>query len=239
MAKWTREFQLWIHQLLFGDEYQIHGLPVIAPASINSDIRYLLLKNRPYEQAEVKFCREELNFGDNVLELGGSIGVVSAVIRSRIGPDALHVIVEADDTLADVCLENARKGANPNRVFIVNAAIDYSGSTFVNFQVGQNSHTGRLSQSASGKKIRAIRAIDCIAPFADEHFSLVCDIEGAELNLVRYDGPVFDRCKRIIMELHPAIYPRGEDDKRFIMAAIGNLGFRNVGQAGDVYFWER
>ena len=51
--------------------------------------------------------RKYLSIVMTVIELGGCYGIVSALIRKQIGPDAKHIIVEADPSPAKICVLNA------------------------------------------------------------------------------------------------------------------------------------
>lgn len=115
------------------------------PPFIDAEIRSLLAKGRAYEEAEARFVKKYLAGGINVVELGGSIGVISSLIRSRIGPEAYHLVVEADPVLAGVCEHNASLSVAPDRCRVFQAAIDYSGASTVTFVSGHNAHTGRLA----------------------------------------------------------------------------------------------
>ena len=66
-----------------GDKYNLTGLEVIIPSSVSPGIRYLLAKGRPYEADEIELVSSVLKKGNNVLELGGSLGLLSRVIRNN------------------------------------------------------------------------------------------------------------------------------------------------------------
>ena len=91
----------------YGDKFLINGLEVIIPKTVSPNIRYLLAKGRPYEVDEIELVSSVLRQGNNVLELGGSLGLLSRVIRNKIGPLAQHLIVEADPNLISICRKNA------------------------------------------------------------------------------------------------------------------------------------
>ena len=50
-----------------------------------------------------------------------------------------------------------------------------------------------------------------------DEFDLVCDIEGAELDLVRLDAGVLSRCNLAIIEMHPDTFEgRGVSEAQFV-----------------------
>lgn len=205
--KGKRGFLLALRRVFRGDRFRTNGVEVTVPAIVDAEIRYGLLRGRPYEQAEADLIRKALRKDMNVLELGGSIGVISTVIRSVIGPSATHVIVEADEALAQVCARNASHGADRGRAIVKRGAIDYSGAPHVFFDSGHNAHTGHVDQNAStGTAVPTITASAAAADLPEGSFALVCDIEGAEYPMIEQDAEVLDRISVIIMELHPERY---------------------------------
>ncbi|MGY8789588.1 MAG: hypothetical protein ACKVKR_04735, partial [Pseudomonadales bacterium] len=82
----------------------------------------------------------------NVIELGGSLGIISALIRNQIGPRAKHIIVEANRDLASICALNAKQNGEVGATEVVVAAIDYSGAESVKFSAGNNAHIGHVSR---------------------------------------------------------------------------------------------
>jgi len=75
-----------------------HGVPVHVPKGIPWDIYKQLLRGQ-YEKAEQQLIAKHLNPQVPVLELGGSIGVVSAYIGFILEPPTPHIIVEANPKL--------------------------------------------------------------------------------------------------------------------------------------------
>jgi FkbM family methyltransferase len=234
-----RRLVLWLHSLLKGQDFVVHGVKVTLPRTVSEELRYLLLRNGPYEDGEVALCRKMLSSGINVLELGGSLGVVSAVVRSIIGSEAVHVVVEANNKLADVCLENASRSAVPGKTVLINAAIDYSGVDFVHFEEGGSSFDGRVSAHSKGVPIPTITASECEGHFGGMPFALVCDIEGAEKDLVCHDRDFLSNCRSIVMEMHPTMYEAGQRDLDAVLSTLEHCGFQITDQVGDVFLFTR
>ena len=122
-----------------------HGIPVKIPSTIQTSVRYAFARGRPYEEAEAKMIINHLPLDTNVIELGGCLGVISALIRHRIGSTAHHLIVEANPDLTKICLSNATNTTTKNTNIIV-AAVDYSNKKYVNFVFGHHMHVGRVSK---------------------------------------------------------------------------------------------
>ncbi|WP_412079773.1 FkbM family methyltransferase [Thalassobacter stenotrophicus] len=167
------------------------------------------------------FVKKYLARGMNVVELGGSIGVISSTIRSRIGRWAYHLVVEADPLLAGVCEHNASLNAAPDRCCVFQAAIDYSGASTVTFACGHNAHTGRLTtRDEQGLTVPAISLSEVAAALPPGPFALVCDIEGAEAEMIASKKSVFSAISTIVVGGHPVILPFLRGLGRRIYAAI-------------------
>lgn len=224
--------------MLRGNRYRVHGLELQVPTSVDAEIRYLLLRGRPYEQAEADLTKSALKPGMNVLELGGSIGVISAVVRSVIGPVARHVIVEANADLAEICRLNASRGANDGAVKVVWGAIDYTGNATVSFDLGHNSHTGRVAETG-GTAVPALTASDAAKFLPNGAIALVCDIEGAEFPMVMHDDALLGRCSVIIMEIHPPYYATQGGSTASLVEKLARHGLLLRRQIDDVLLFQR
>jgi hypothetical protein len=91
-----------------------------------------------YESAERRFVRCFLPHDVDVVELGGSLGIVTQTIRRRVGKERRVVTVEADSELA-----RRLAAATAGAVDVVHAAIDYTGD-------GATTHFSRGSDNVSG-----------------------------------------------------------------------------------------
>ena len=215
-----------------------HGIVVSVPREADVKLRYDLARGRPYEAAEAKMIETYLRFGTPVIELGGCLGIVSALIRRQIGPDATHIVVEAKSELARICAANARIGATDAAVRVVVAAIDYSGTQTVSFSTGKTAHGGHVS-TAGELRVPAITLSSLAAAMPAGQFALVCDIEGAELAMVEREDAVLRRVDLLILETHPKSYPAGVADRDRMIAMIQSNGLRQVAQDKNVYAFKR
>ena len=161
-----------------------HGISIKVPKDADIAIRYLLARGRPYEGPEADMVSKYLPLGMNVIELGGCYGIISALIRKQIGPDARHIIVEANPSLAKICARNANLENTNNMADVVVAAVDYSGAKEIRFAPGPNAHTGRVANNGErGFTVPTTTLAEQLLKLPKNKFILVCDIEGAELDL--------------------------------------------------------
>ena len=70
-------------------------------------------------------------------------------------------------------------------------------------------------------------------------FALICDIEGAELQLFEKEDEVLSRLSVIILETHPSLYPNGLVDEHKILEKIENLGLQEIERDKNVVCFAR
>lgn len=221
------------------EDFAPHGVPVHIPEGSDLAITYLLAKGRAYEAEEAGMVRDFLAPGMNVIELGGCFGVVSALVRKTIGPDARHIIVEANPALIGTLTRNATSGAAPGRTEVLNAAVDYSGAPSVTFSIGPNAHMGRLGAGGQTVTVPALRLSDLAARLPEGPYALVCDIEGAELGLFAAEAGALDRVDLVILETHPDAYPRRKADLDAMLGLLADAGLARVRAEEDVVCFRR
>lgn len=234
---------LWLYER-FGRSTEVFhpfGVEVHVPKGSDLSMRYNLTRRRPYEVGEATLIGKHLRPGTHVIELGGCVGVISAVTRRAIGPDARQIVVEAEAALVPVCAANAARGAAPGASTTVHAAVDYSGAPVVRFASGHNAHVGHVAQGGeTGAEVPATTLSQLMADFpAEGEAALICDIEGAELALCRTEGPALARFSVIVMELHPGIYPNGAADQAAIERDLKAAGFDPVESIDQVTCFRR
>ncbi len=240
MQTFRRKAHLAVLRLLGREQlvYAPHGIPVAVPREADVKLRYDLARGRPYEEAEAAMIRAHLKSGTAVIELGGCLGIISALIRRHIGPDAPHIVVEANDELAAFCAPDARIGAAADATRIVVAAVDYSGMPTVNFDTGRTAHGGHVA-AKGGISVSAITLGALARNLPNGQFALVCDIEGAELGLIEHEAAELQRVSLFILETHPKGYPKGMADTERLIGLVEATGLRRVAQVKNVYAFIR
>lgn len=215
-----------------------HGIDVSVPPDADLKIRYDLARGRPYEGSEAAMIIAHLPKSMPVIELGGCLGIISALIRRQIGPDATHIVVEANAELAEFCRPNAMIGAADGATQIVVAAVDYSGAPSVSFATGRMAHSGRVSEGGT-MSVPTTTLAKLAAALPDGPFALICDIEGAEMPLVLHETALLARVAVFVLETHPKLYHGGKADMEALIAAVEKTGLRCVAQARNVYAFTR
>ncbi|WP_415920818.1 FkbM family methyltransferase [Tateyamaria sp. SN6-1] len=166
------------------------------------------LRNNTYELKEAKAVLKVTQTDDVVMELGGGIGFVSSVVAKRRAVKHIHVF-EANADLAgyirDLHLENGIDNAT-----VHNAILGKRKGT-VDFHVRRTLVGSSLSEDAVGgitrtDKVEVMNARSQMRAIKPD--VLVCDIEGAEAELI----PLLDlsSVRAAVIELHPQwIGPEG------------------------------
>jgi len=194
-------------------------------------VRYLLISGK-YESAERGALKTALISELPTVEFGGGIGVVSCLTNKILKWPARHVVVEANNTL--LALLESHRHRNKCEFEILNKALAYDRST-VEFTVDDNFLMGRMD--LPGNKRISVQTTTLLAVLDQAGFdvcNLVCDIEGAECDLVENELEILKtRVACIIMETHPAI--RGEEAVTLMMDKLGNSGFKVVAKDGSTY----
>jgi FkbM family methyltransferase len=206
-VEFRRRLRLFIHSAIYGDTFSIHGLKVVIPKEAGLELRYEVMRRR-YENVEAAAVRKYLSRGISVLELGGSLGIVSKVIREQMGADATHVILEANPNIVSICQKNAVSQIGNGKTEVINAALAY-GAEQVGFRFGHNANVGRVEKETNNELI-SVRAVSLSSLVSllppNSPFNLVCDIEGAELDMFVNEHDVFSRLQIGIVEIHPDIF---------------------------------
>lgn len=221
--------------------FSIHGVQVEIPSQIDTRIRFFIARGR-YENAEAALVRAHVAPGDTVIELGGALGVISAVIRDQIGPEGQHIVVEPNEAVFEVCARNARSGDTLGRTQMVAAAIAYGTPkvTLVREASLLDNHVaaGR-SDGQDSKDVPATSLADLHKTIGGERFVLVCDIEGAEVDLVENDALALAHCDKIIMEVHPAFMESRGKSLQMVLDGLSAMGFEQVSLERNALFMSR
>ena len=202
----------------------------IDPRVVPANVIDLLLTHR-YEQAERAALAKFLDCDVPVVELGACIGVVSCVTNRRLRDPERHVVVEANPALLPLLEDNrARNGC---RFKVVHAALAY-GVESITFNVNDNVLASSLwGEKRRGVVVPTVTLEGLLDENGLERATVICDIEGAELQLVEHELPTLSkRIVAIIMETHERLV--GEEKNRQMFARLESAGFDVVHKDGDV-----
>jgi FkbM family methyltransferase len=181
----------------------------------------------PERRAVVRYLRRDLP----VVELGGSIGVVACVTNRLLKDRTAHIVVEANPLAIPFLDRNKQR--NRCEFEIVNRAIAY-GADSVTFRPSSdmcgNSITAEGDQPAV--TVPTLQLRDLVRQRGFSRFTLVCDIEGLEYDLVQHEADILRNAETIILETHARLI--GEHKNQSMMTRLRELGFRVVEESGFV-----
>ncbi len=183
-----------------------------------------------YEQYERKAVLEYLSPGLPVIELGACLGVVSCITNKRLQHPKRHVVVEANPAVVPFLKRN--RSHNHCEFQILNLAIAY-GRDSIEYAPTDNFAGNALGETAGARKIRVptITLRQIAQRYGFERFTLICDIEGHEREMIEREGETLARADLIVLETHARLI--GADANAKLLAQLHGLGFEIV--AGDSY----
>ena len=231
-----------LRDLALGPRYRIEGARLSLPRGGNAFIKLALISDA-YERDEREMIKAFLPPDLPVIELGGSYGVVSFTIRRCLMADQTLVVVEANPAVLPICQANVAVAGATDRTRVVHAALAYGDST-VRFKITGNVHTSHLVFDGStgpgivdvpSANLQSLRETNAITG----PYSLVCDIEGAELLMLRNDAQALSDCHLLIMETHPDAYAAMDGSLAEVFGHLDRLGFRVFNKRTDVVMARR
>jgi FkbM family methyltransferase len=197
---------------------------------VSDALKSRLLYGR-YERTERELLRRHLAPSPPVLELGGGMGVVACVVNGRLVDRTRHVVVEANPLMLPLIRANAEM--NGSKFTLVHGAISY-GATHVSLHAGEDllgSQTTRADGGGIGNgsgpalsgSVPVVTLENLIDRYGFDQCTLICDIEGAEIDLVDHECDTLrSHVAMIVIEEHP----------EYCSAEVRASMFRRLEEAG-------
>lgn len=203
----------------------------------------LVLKRGEYEGLERKLLKSYDLTGETIIEMGGSIGILTAVLSKKVGNKGHVISVEASKKISSYSRFWLEKDQNTKVVTGFGFPVSNTAGIvdIVNFDESGNTLQGKLIYNLNPKReihnnlIFDIQKI--VNLFKIQPTILVADIEGSEkiITDIRPDFP--STIKIILIELHPFLYGKNISDQ--IINRIIKEGFFIQVSEGNVYLFER
>lgn len=158
-----------------------------------------------------------------VIELGGSIGVMSCLINRRLKAPEHHLVVEANTDLLTILTTN--RDRNNCQFAIINRALAYGVQDVVFYQ--HRKFVGGSVQRETDRSV--IVPATTLASLVTQHnlptpITLVCDIEGGEIDLVMHEIDLLaDHVAMLFFDTHPYIV--GEARVLEMIQSLTDAGF--------------
>jgi FkbM family methyltransferase len=197
---------------------------------------------RPERQAVQRFLDPSLP----LVEFGGSVGVVSCLANRRLSDPSQHVVIEANPDLIPLLKKN--RDRNECKFTILPRVVAYGSEQVVfhsnktNF-VGSTALTHHANDTIVGDvlediEVQTITLQSVLDQYGFNQCTLICDIEGAEAELVEHEFDVImEKVRVIIIEVHE--YFLGKEGVRNLLARFEELGFRYAHHEQETYVFQR
>jgi FkbM family methyltransferase len=193
-------------------------------SDLEENVRVPLLMNE-YEKEEREAVKRFLNRSLPVIELGGSLGVVSCVINKRLAHPEKHVVVEADPNIVPKLTAN--RELNACKFEILNCALAYDADE-VAFAISHDTRGGGIYVQGTGHvTVRTVTLQKLAQERGFSRFTLVCDIEGSEVDLVAREKDLLaSAVDTFILETHPKV--SGAERVAAMLRDLKSLGFETA-----------
>ncbi len=203
----------------------------------------LILKKGEYEVSERNLIRSCNLDGEAVIEMGGSIGILTAILVNKVGPSGKVISVEASEKISAYSrywLEN-----NHNTKILTGFAFPVAEVAnmieSIKFDQSGSSLEGKIHFNYSKKVENVNNSIYDIKKISNlfnlKPTVLVVDIEGSEKIILDQKPNFPSSIKLILIEFHPQFY--GESYKFELIKKIIDEGFVIKKSEGKVFLFER
>jgi FkbM family methyltransferase len=193
-----------------------------------------------YEGSEIRFVNKYITTDFDVVELGGSIGIVASYIGKKLKGKKKIVSVEAFPSFAKIIERNLNVNHISQYKVIPKAIAANKGYVYFTNDLGLNI-TGVTSLTPTNDtiKVEATSLSDVLSENNISNYSLVVDIEGAEVELLLDDVKSLDTCNLLILETHETTYKGVKYTPNDITQLVLNAGFSLVESDGKNYVFKK
>jgi hypothetical protein len=238
-----------VPEFVWPKDFQLDGVPIpVRGAPYSFGVKRLLCRG-DYEKPERQLVARILRPGMNVVEMGGSIGVLTAIIASRIHPGGSLVSVEAAEDLvaySRTWLERRYPHVKVVQgyafpVLRLPAGLKVHG--FDNHGVSLGGQVAYTVSPAAAASTADGSTYDIATLCGKNHVPppdvLVADIEAAEAVLLLPGVQLPPSIRHVVIELHPGLYAGKTADRDRLIRFFEAEGLRLVERAGESYLFSR
>jgi FkbM family methyltransferase len=202
-------------------EYNLHGIKLPIDRSIITDrILYSIMRGH-YESTEAEALRKFVLPRDNILELGGGIGLISS-LAAKVAHEGKVICVEANPHLIPYIQKvHQANGVKPT---VINAiAAGNSAKTEATFYLRKNFWVSSMSPEPRDYVDQVQVPLASITKLVTDHKPtvVIIDIEGGEMDLI--DSDWTHGVRLVMMEIHPDV--TGDASTLKLTSFFEKLGF--------------
>jgi len=205
-----------------------------APRSILPRHARMRIRRGDHEHEEIALALQHVDADATVLELGGCVGGVSCALNGILHNPERHVVMEIDAKVLPVLRRN--RDRNKSRFSIVHGGL--SRDPHIRFRRKRNAVLNSTKSTEGRKRTSpAYGFTDLYNTFASRFDTLVMDVEGAEIDIIRDFSDEIQQMRCIIVEFHPHLAHADEIDE--CRNELVRMGFQPVQKKGDTEAWKR
>jgi len=227
---------IWPKTVVFdGVEIPVRGM------NYTFGVKWVLTKG-VYEDSERMLLKKVLKDGDSVLEMGASIGVVTAIISKLIGKSGRLISIEASELLANQTREWIELKGNVKIVQGFGFPVDKVPNKYrsLNYKFDGNSLGGYIDFSENTNSKSSDNIFDLSRIEIENNFkpsSLILDIEGSEIVVMEANVNIPEYIQNIVIEMHPDMY--GIETENKIISKFYEFGFIHKIEMNHVFLLSR
>ncbi len=191
-----------------------------------------------YEIEERNALKHFFNPELPVIELGGAIGVIACLTNKSLIHPEKHVVVEANPEILSLLKDN--RDRNNCQFTILHGAVAY-GTNEVTFNLNEDfwASSAQYSSNRTGTvKVQTINLKQIADKFNFDKFTLICDIEGAEVDMVKFDEEVLrDQVETLMLEVHEHVH--GEEPIKNMLLNLEKMNFKSAFEKSGVHVLQK
>ena len=214
-------------------------ITVEVPPSFASRKRIInVLKQGRYEAEEARALQAHLTEDDRLLELGSGIGVLGS-LAAQIIPARNITCVEANEALLPVIRGNLDRNGASAATLLHGAVCSKPEAAEIDFHIGPNFTAASLSSEGRGSfrthRVPALRFADVLEQVTPTF--ILCDVEGAELDLIETTLPASVRF--FCLEIHLVWLGEAGIQRVFDKMHRQGFAYHPKGSAGGIVCFKR
>ncbi|WP_422350099.1 FkbM family methyltransferase [Flagellimonas sp.] len=189
-----------------------------------------------YEEEEAKYLSKYLSPNAKVLELGSCLGYVSCLVNNILAQKDQHVALEANPNLIPWIEKN--REVNDCQFHLENSIVSPTESnTFYIHKLIVGGSTKR--ETPVKTEIKGLTITQLKEKYNIDFDTLVMDIEGGELSLLRNFKQEISGFKHIFFEIHPFAGILTEEEAQECEEILKEIGFNLKIRDGHYQIWEK
>lgn len=221
------------HRLFSNGKLKIVDIDISVPKECTGETYFKIVLGK-YELPERQLLKY-LCSNDKIIELGGSIGVVSNSINKLLSSREEHIVLEPNPLA--IFYSEMNKNINHSKYKIIREVVGSGEMVKINlsYEFIGSSQFKKYSSNAYSTLIKSNPISNYIKMLSNEkNLVLIMDIEGAELDVIFDDS--INKFYKIILERHPGILL---DKNHLIDDKLLQLNFSLIDSLENVQYWAK